>query len=76
MKSDIENSQWIKGMKKKVEEEMTKKEIESLLYWKAELEKVFTKKHESLGSFQIEIQQYVQRLQNRIKVLKSSLPDA
>jgi len=60
-------------MKKKVEEEMTKKEIEMISYWKAEIEKILAKKHEGLGSLQLEMQQFLQRMQNRVRVLKQSL---
>jgi hypothetical protein len=64
---------WIKDMKKRIEEEMTKKEVEWVLYWKGELDKILSKRHESLGTFRMEIQNYIQRMQNRIKVLKNSL---
>jgi len=73
MSSEKEDRQWIKGMKKKVEEEMLKKEIDTLLYWKGELEKLVAKRPESLATFQIEIQNFIQRMQNRIRVIKSSL---
>jgi len=73
MSSEKEDRQWIKGMKKKVEEEMLKKEIDTLLYWKGELEKLAAKRPESLATFQIEIQNFIQRMQNRIRVIKSAL---
>lgn len=64
---------WLKEMRKKIEEEMAQKEIETLLYWKGELEKILGRRPESLGTFQLEIQNLIQRMQNRIKVLKNSL---
>jgi hypothetical protein len=73
MSSEKEDRQWIKGMKKKVEEEMLRKEIDTLLYWKGELEKLVAKRPESLATFQIEIQNFIQRMQNRIRVIKSAL---
>ena len=63
----------LKTMKKKVEEEMTRKEIEMILYWKGEIEKILAKKHEGLGSLQIEMHQFQHRMQNRVKILKQSL---
>ena len=63
---------WLKGMKKQVENELAKKEMEALLYWKGELEKILGRRPESLGTFQLEIQNFLQRMQNRIKVLKNS----
>ncbi len=74
MKSEIGDSTLLKGIKKKVEEEITKKEIETVLYWKGEIEKILAKRPESLGTFQMEIQNFIQRMQNRIKMLKSSIP--
>ncbi len=64
---------WIKAMRKKVEEELAKKEVEAIQYWKGELEKLLIKRPESLATFQIKIQHFLQRMQNRIKVLKDSL---
>ena len=74
MKSELDDTTLLKGIKKKVEEEMAKKEIETILYWKGEIEKIFAKRPESLGTFQYEIQNFTQRMQNRVKVLKSSFP--
>jgi len=38
-------------MKKKVDEELAKKEIETVLYWKGEMEKILAKRPESLATF-------------------------
>ena len=69
----MDETAWLNKMKKKVEEEMTKKEIEMISYWKGEIEKILVRKHEGLGSLQMEMQQFLQRMQNRIKVLKQTL---
>ena len=73
MKPEKEEREWIKGMKKKIEEEMFKKEIDTILYWKGELEKLMAKRPESLATLQIEIQNFIQRMQNRVKVIKNAL---
>jgi len=73
MKPEADEVALWKGMRKKIEEEMAKKEIETLLYWKGEVEKILGRRPESLGTFQLEIQNFIQRMQNRIKVLKTSL---
>ena len=73
MKSEPDNSAILKGIKKRVEEEISKKEIETILYWKGEIEKILAKRPESLGALQIEIQNFAQRMQNRVKVLKSAI---
>lgn len=70
MESVMEEKAWIREMKKKVEENLIQKETETLLYWKGELEKILAKRPESLGTFQIEIQNLVQRMQNRLRILK------
>jgi hypothetical protein len=72
MKSALDDSALLKSMRKKFEEEMVRKEIETILYWKGELEKILTKRPESLGTFQMEIQNFIRRMQNRIKMLKGS----
>jgi len=73
MKTGLDELTWAKEMKKKVEEEMTKKEIEASSYWKGEIERILAKRPESLATFQIEIQNLLQRMNNRIRVLKGSL---
>jgi hypothetical protein len=72
MRPEGNDAAWVKGMRKKIENELAKKEIEALLYWKGELEKVLGRRPESLATFQLEIQNFIQRMQNRIKVLKNS----
>jgi hypothetical protein len=73
MKTGLDDSAWAKEMKKKVEEEMIKKEIEATSYWKGEAERILAKRPESLATLQIEIQNLVQRMNNRVRVLKNSL---
>ena len=72
MRPGLDESAWAKEMKKKVDEEMAKKEIETVLYWRGEMEKILAKRPESLATFQIEIQNFLQRMQNRVRTLKSS----
>jgi hypothetical protein len=60
-------------MRKKIEEEIAKREADSILYWKGELEKILSKRAESLGGLQLEVQNLAQRMQNRIKILKGSI---
>lgn len=68
-----ESAVFIKELKRKVGEEINKKEMETILYWKQELEKILAKRHESMGALRVDIQSFVQRMQNRVKVLKSNL---
>ena len=71
MRPDPEDPNWVKGMRKKVEEEMTKKEIEIVLYWRGEIEKILASKSQSLGPLQLELQNLIQRMQNRVRILKT-----
>jgi hypothetical protein len=75
MKSDFEDLGLVKNIKKKVEEEINRKEIETILYWKGEIERILAKRPESLATFRAEIQNFTQRMQNRIKVLKTYNPN-
>ena len=74
MKPEADETAWLKRMRKKIEEEMANKEIEVILYWKGEMEKILARRPESLGTLQIETQNFIQRMQNRIRILKNSLP--
>ena len=73
MKAEGSEAAWLKGMWKKLEEELAKKEIETLLYWRGELEKILGRRPESLGTFHLEIQNFIQRMQNRIRVIRNSI---
>ena len=75
MNPEADETAWLKKMRKKIEEEMANKEIEVILYWKNEMERILARRHESLGTLQIETQNFVQRMQNRIRILKNSLPE-
>ncbi len=66
--------EWLKKMKAKVEEEISRKELESLEYWKGEIEKALVKRNAGLAALQFEIENVIQRMQNRIKMLKNALP--
>jgi hypothetical protein len=59
-------------MQKKIEEEMAKREAESVLYWRGEIEKILSRRNQSLGGLQLEIQNLSQRMQNRLRILKGS----
>jgi len=74
MKPEVAETAWAKEMKKKVEEEMTRKEMETILYWKGEVDKILTKRPDSLATFQLEVRNLLQRMLNRIRILKTSLP--
>jgi hypothetical protein len=73
LKPESPDIEWMKKMKLKVEEEVSRKEMEAIEYWKGEVEKIVAKRQTSLAALQFEIQNLVQRMQNRIKILKNAL---
>jgi hypothetical protein len=75
MNPEADETAWLKKMRRKIEEEMAHKEIEVILYWKREMERILARRHESLGTLQIEAKKFVERMQNRIRILKDSLPE-
>jgi hypothetical protein len=62
----------VKKLKAKMEQELDKKELESIQYWLEELEKLY-KRHQDMIGLQNALNELTQRMKNRIKVLKSNL---
>lgn len=66
------DSSLVKKLKAKMEQELDKRELESIQYWLEELEKLY-KRHQDMVGLQNALKELTQRMNNRIKVLKSSL---
>ncbi len=62
----------VKKLKAKMEQELGKRELESIQYWLEEIEKLY-KRHQDVAGIQNALKELTQRMKNRIKVLKSSL---
>ncbi|WP_028840581.1 hypothetical protein [Thermodesulfobacterium hveragerdense] len=58
-------------LKQKVQKELALKEIETVEYWLNELLRVYQKNHQSLADFKAEIRQFIDRMKNRLEVLKT-----
>lgn len=58
-------------IKQKVQEEIAKKEREAVEYWLTELIKVYQKNHQTLAEFKADIRQFIDRMKNRLEVLKT-----
>ncbi|QER42368.1 hypothetical protein F1847_06275 [Thermodesulfobacterium sp. TA1] len=58
-------------LKQKVQKEIALKEIETTEYWLNELLKVYQKNHQSLADFKAEVRQFIDRMKNRLEVLKT-----
>jgi hypothetical protein len=63
---------FIEQMQKKVEQQVGHREIETVDYWKEEVEKLLRKKPDSLNSLLQEMQQLHGRMENRLAMLKRS----
>lgn len=58
------------NIQKKVQREMVERERRLLEYWKGELEKVYRKRHEGLAPLQLEIKGLLDRMENRMRILR------
>ncbi len=63
------NEKLMRELKKKLEIEMDKKEIEIVEHWRKELEVIYKKRYENLGSVQIDIKNLMERMANRASML-------
>jgi hypothetical protein len=63
------NEKLVRELKKKLEVEMNKKEIEIVEYWKNEVESLYRKKYENLSSVQIDMRNLIDRMKNRAMIL-------
>jgi len=62
----------LKKLKAKVEEELAKREMETVQYWLEELNKVYAR-HKDINTLQNALKELTQRMQNRIRALKENL---
>lgn len=70
------NEKIVREMKKKFELEMNKREIEIVEHWKNELEMIYKKRYENLGSLQIDIRGLMERMSNRASILSRIIKEA
>jgi hypothetical protein len=70
MPGKLDEKAFITELKKKVEKELTEREVNELTFWKDEMEKLVHKKVEGLGSLQLDLKNLLQRMENRIRILK------
>ncbi len=60
----------LQRVQQRVEQEMALREMRLLEYWKTELEKVLSKRHEGMASLQLDVKGVIQRMENRLRLLK------
>ena len=70
------NEKMMREMKKKLEIEMNKKEIEIVEHWKKEIEVIYKKRYENLSSLQVDIKGLMDRMANRAAILSRMVREA
>ncbi len=63
------NEKMMRDLRKKLDVEMNKKEIEIVDHWKKELELIYKKKYDSLASLQVDMKNMMERMGNRVSIL-------
>ena len=63
------NEKLLRELKRKFEIEMNKREIEIVEHWRKELEVIYRKKYENLGSVQVDMKGLMERMANRASIL-------
>ena len=64
------NEKMMRELRKKLDVEMNRKEIEIIDHWKQEIESVYRKKYDNLAAVQIEMKRVIERMANRMSILK------
>jgi len=63
------NEKMMRDLRKKLDVEMNRKEIEIVDHWKKELELIYKKKYDSLASLQVDMKNMMERMGNRVSIL-------
>jgi len=63
------NEKMMRELRKKLDTEMNRKEIEIVDHWKNEIEALYRKKYDNLAAVQIEMKRIIERMGNRISIL-------
>ncbi len=69
--SKIDEKTLLKQFKEKVESELKKLEIETVQFWLEELQKIEARRHQDLAGLSNDLKNIINRMQNRLKALKS-----
>lgn len=62
----------IKQLKQKIEAQIRQRELEFVTYYLEELQKIDAKHHKELAALHNDLKQLINRVQNRLKTLKSA----
>lgn len=61
----------INKLKDKIQRELVQRERETLEFWLAEIQKIYQKKHTSLEELKSELKLYIEKMKNRLEIIKT-----
>lgn len=61
----------INKIKEKIQKELAQRERETLEFWLAEIQRIYQKKHSSLEELKSELKIYIEKMKNRLEILKT-----
>ncbi len=70
------NEKMARELKRKFEIEQSKHEAEVLDHWRAELDIIYKKRYESLASLQVDMKQLMEKMNNRIVMLRRQVKES
>ncbi|HOV89650.1 MAG TPA: hypothetical protein PKW07_02955 [Syntrophorhabdaceae bacterium] len=66
----------IRDLRKKFEMEMNKREVEIVQLWMKDIEAIYKKRYDSLGSLQVELKLLLEKMNNRVNMLNTLIKDS
>lgn len=69
----ISEKAFMEQMKKKVEKELRDRETKSIEYWLGELTAVYDKRHQRIADIQVDLQNLMNKMKNRVAALNRGL---
>lgn len=66
----------LRELRKKIDIEVNKKEIEIIQHWMKEIEAIYKKRYENMGSMQVELKSLLERMNNRITMINTLIRDS
>ena len=70
------NEKLARELKRKFEIEQNRHEADVLEHWRIELDTIYKKKYESLASLQVEMKNLMDRMNNRVIMLRRQVKEA
>uniref|UniRef100_A0A832LWG8 Uncharacterized protein n=1 Tax=Caldimicrobium thiodismutans TaxID=1653476 RepID=A0A832LWG8_9BACT len=61
----------LQKLRERVQKELTNRERECIEFWLAEIQKIYQKRHGSLEELKAELRLYMDKMKNRLEILKT-----